>query len=165
MIRIPSSAFRPALGMDEKSTTSATTFPLDEKESLRPDDSASVNAQEDDDGHGSTQPPSQIGSDPDARAFSEQLREISGMGQHGRQQAPNPRLMASDHPGPGMLYSPLPIAAPNNFAGVSTSLARDPSNISFPPDEKLLEALSSVRDRVWVLKLEQDITDFVKDPS
>jgi hypothetical protein len=29
------------------------------------------------------------------------------------------------------------------------------------PDEKLLEALQSQRDRVWVLKLEQDIIDFI----
>ena len=152
------------LSMDEKSTTSATTFPLDEKESLRPDDSASVNAQDEDDGRGSTQPSSQVGSDPEARAFSEQLREISTMGPHSRQQAPIPRLTTSTHGGPGMLYSPSPIPVPNSFTGVSPSLARDPNSISFSPDEKLVEALGSVRDRVWVLKLEQDITDFVKDP-
>lgn len=32
-----------------------------------------------------------------------------------------------------------------------------------PPDQKLLDALENPRDRVWVLKLEQDVIDFVKD--
>lgn len=33
------------------------------------------------------------------------------------------------------------------------------------PDQKLLDALENPRDRVWVLKLEQDVIDFVKDPK
>lgn len=163
--KIPSVPSRPlSLSMDGKSTTSGTTFPLDEKESLRPDDSASVKAAEDDDGRGSTQPSSLIGSDSGARAFSEQLREISIMGPP-RQPAAIARLNASAHPPQGILYSPSPIAVPSAFTGVSPGLANEPNDLSFPPDEKLLEALNSVRDRVWVLKLEQDITDFVKDPS
>ncbi|GAM82919.1 hypothetical protein ANO11243_009050 [Dothideomycetidae sp. 11243] len=153
-----------SLSMDGKSNTSGTTFPLDEKESLRPDDSASVKANEEDDGLDSTQPSSQVGSDTDARAFSEQLREISIMGPPTRQPAAIARLDASAHSTPGALFSPSPIAVPKAFAGVSAGLSRDANSIPFSPDEKLLEALSSVRDRVWVLKLEQDITDFVKDP-
>jgi hypothetical protein len=35
--------------------------------------------------------------------------------------------------------------------------------MDFPPDSKLLEALDSPKDRIMVLKLEQDIVDFVKD--
>ncbi|KAF2155579.1 hypothetical protein K461DRAFT_290598 [Myriangium duriaei CBS 260.36] len=163
--KIPSVRPHPStLSMDGKSTTSGTTFPLDEKESLRPDDSASVNANEDDDGRASTQPSSQVGSDSGARAFSEQLREISIMGPPPRQPAALAHMTSSSHGTPGVLFSPSPIAVPNAFAGVSATLAGDATTLPFPPDEKLLEALSSVRDRVWVLKLEQDITDFVKDP-
>lgn len=52
--------------LDGKSITSGTTFALDEKESLRPDDSASVKAAEDDDtfsGRGSIVAGSRIGSE------------------------------------------------------------------------------------------------------
>ncbi len=52
--------------LDGKSITSGTTFALDEKESLRPDDSASVKAAEDDDtfsGRGSIVAGSGIGSE------------------------------------------------------------------------------------------------------
>ena len=46
--QISSSSTKPA-SLDGKSTTSGTTFALDEKESLQPDDSASVKAAEDED--------------------------------------------------------------------------------------------------------------------
>ncbi|KAG8622820.1 hypothetical protein KVT40_009331 [Elsinoe batatas] len=164
--KIPSMRPPPSsISFDAKSTTSGTTFPLDEKESLRPDDSASVQAGEEDDGRGSTQPSSRIGSDSGARAFSEQLREISIMGPASRQPAPLVRMNSTSAPNPGVLYTPSPIPIPDALNGVPATLGRDPNSLSFPPDEKLIEALSSVRDRVWVLKLEQDITDFVKDPS
>ncbi|PNS14099.1 cAMP-regulated phosphoprotein 21 [Sphaceloma murrayae] len=154
-----------SLSQDGKSTTSGTTFPLDEKESLRPDDSASVQAGEEDDGRGSTQPSSRIGSDSGARAFSEQLREISVMGLPPRQPAVLARMNSANAANAGVLYAPSPIPVPNTLNGVSATLSGEQGSLSFPPDEKLLEALSSVRDRVWVLKLEQDITDFVKDPT
>jgi hypothetical protein len=32
------------------------------------------------------------------------------------------------------------------------------------PDEKLLEALQSPRDRLFIVKLEQDFIDFIKEP-
>ncbi|KAF4551808.1 Hypothetical protein D9617_12g036980 [Elsinoe fawcettii] len=164
--KIPSMKTPPSsLSFDAKSTTSGTTFPLDEKESLRPDDSASVQAGEEDDGRGSTQPSSRIGSDSGARAFSEQLREISVMGPASRQPPVMARVNSTSAPHPGMLYAPSPMVMPNTLNAVAATLTGDPSSLNFPPDEKLLEALSSVRDRVWVLKLEQDITDFVKDPS
>ncbi|TKX18703.1 SUZ domain-containing protein 2 [Elsinoe australis] len=153
------------ISQDGKSTTSGTTFPLDEKESLRPDDSASVQAGEEEDGRGSTQPSSRIGSDSGARAFSEQLREISIMGPPSKPPAVMARMNSANAVNAGVLYSPSPIAVPNALNGVSVALNHDQNTLSGQPDEKLLEALNSIRDRVWVLKLEQDITDFVKDPA
>lgn len=150
---------------DTKSVASATTYTLDEKESLRPDDSASVKAGEDEDGRASTQAGSRIGSDSGARAFSDQLREISQMGPQSRQ-APNlPRVSPAVQTPAGVLYSPTPLAGPPNFPGLNSLETPNEVALSFPPDEKLLAALNSVRDRVWVLKLEQDITDFVKDET
>ncbi|KAF2864131.1 hypothetical protein K470DRAFT_209604, partial [Piedraia hortae CBS 480.64] len=40
---------------------------------------------------------------------------------------------------------------------------RVPSSVS--PDPRLLEALAHAHDRVWVLKLEQDISDFLKNET
>lgn len=37
-------------------------------------------------------------------------------------------------------------------------------NIPAIPDEKLIEALQSPRDRLFVVKIEQDFIDFIKDP-
>jgi len=150
---------------DTKSVASATTFTLDEKESLRPDDSASVKAADDEDGRASTQAESRIGSDSGARAFSDQLREISQMGPQGRQPPSIPRVSPAVQTPAGILYSPSPLAGPTSFPGLSSLDAPAEVTLTFPPDEKLLAALNSVRDRVWVLKLEQDITDFVKDET
>ena len=150
---------------DTKSVASATTFTLDEKESLRPDDSASVKAVDDEDGRASTQAGSRIGSDSGARAFSDQLREISQMGPQGRQPPAIPRISPAVQTPAGVLYSPSPLAGPTSFPGLGGLDTPAEASLSFPPDEKLLAALNSVRDRVWVLKLEQDINDFVKDET
>ena len=62
------------------SIASGLAFTLDEKESIRPDDSASVQAVEDDDsnsGPGSGAQNSRFGSEAGGKAFHSQLREIS----------------------------------------------------------------------------------------
>jgi len=149
--------------MDSKSTTSRMTFQIDEKESLRPDDSASIMAIEEDDGPISTRQSSQTGSDTNARAFSEQLREIAVIDPHSRSQ---PHLiMSNSNPVNRTLYNPLPVLVPRVMNELSPNLTCDTNGLVVGPDEKLLEALNSIRDRVWVLKLEQDITDFVKDAT
>lgn len=38
-----------------------------------------------------------------------------------------------------------------------------PQNMPTHPDEKLIEALQSPRDRLFVVKIEQDFIDFIKD--
>ncbi|KAI6889762.1 hypothetical protein KC355_g21437, partial [Hortaea werneckii] len=151
--------------LDGKSVASGTTFALDEKESLRPDDSASAKAADDEDifsPPSSSLPASRMSSD-DARAFHDQLREISSMDpqrrsmtpQGFRQQAlPQKGVLYVPHQGPGMG------AVPN-----SRTDPEQQSPVDAQPDPKLLEALESPRDRIWVLKLEQDIYDFVKDPK
>ncbi|KAF1346367.1 hypothetical protein EJ07DRAFT_169906 [Lizonia empirigonia] len=104
--------------IDGKSVASATTFALDEKESLRPDDSASLRAVEEED---VTSPPDSLvadsrqGSDNGARPVGNGIPSINGV--------PN-----------------LPSA----------------------PDEKLIEALQSPRDRLFVVKIEQDFIDSSK---
>ena len=150
--------------LDGKSVASATTFALDEKESLRPDDSASLRAVEEED---ITSPPdsvaagSRVGSDSGVRAFHDQLHEIAA---HQRG-APPGRF---PNPSPHTLYDPnqppngigRPISQPLVVNGMPSMAGP----LTIPgPDEKLVEALESPRDRLFVLKLEQDFIDFIKD--
>lgn len=152
--------------LDGKSVASATTFALDEKESIRPDDSASLRAVEEED---VTSPPdsvaagSRVGSDNGiARAFSEQLYEIQV--QRGAPPGRFPNPIAS---GPHALFDPS--QPPNGLRPMHQPMINGIPNLAGQhmsqsnPDEKLIEALESPRDRLFVLKLEQDFIDFIKD--
>jgi hypothetical protein len=156
--------------IDGKSVASATTFALDEKESLRPDDSASLRAVEEED---VISPPDSViadsrhGSDNGAaRAFRDQLQEIAVM---------NPQPHRGVPPGrfPTMPISPQTLYDPNQSLNGGLPMSQPlvpgmPSlngapNMPAIPDEKLLEALRSPRDRLFVVKIEQDFIDFIKD--
>jgi hypothetical protein len=151
--------------LDGKSITSGTTFALDEKESLRPDDSASVKAAEDDDtfsGRGSIVAGSRIGSEAAARAYRAQFYEVSDrrnmqpMQERQNQGAITPQSGSSGH-------QIADDAKPKPLVG--TSGVPDAFNLFYrqTPDEKLLEALDSPKDRIFLLRLEQDVIEFVKD--
>ena len=156
--------------LDGKSVASATTFALDEKESLRPDDSASLRAVEEED---VISPPDSVvadsrqGSDNGAaRAFRDQLYEIAVM---------NPQPNRGGPPGrfPNLINSQHTLYDPNLSPNGPRPMSQPPPNglplvnggPSMPaiPDEKLLEALQSPRDRLFVVKIEQDFIDFIKD--
>lgn len=151
--------------LDGKSITSGTTFALDEKESLRPDDSASVKAAEDDDtfsGRGSIVAGSRIGSEAAARAYRAQLyeapdrRNVQPILDRQNQGVITPQSGSSEqHTTDETKPKPLVGAA-----GVP-----DAFNLFYrqTPDEKLLEALESPKDRIFLLRLEQDVIEFVKD--
>lgn len=149
--------------LDGKSITSGTTFALDEKESLRPDDSASVKAAEDDDtfsGRGSIVAGSRIGSEAAARAYrsqfyAEERRNMPPMQERQSQGVNTPQSGSSDQQAtddgkPKPLIDPT--TAPEGF------------NLFYrqTPDDKLLEALDSPKDRIFLLRLEQSVIEFVK---
>lgn len=149
--------------LDGKSVASGTTFALDEKESLRPDDSASVQAGEDDDlcfPPGTGVPTSRMGSEDGVRAFRDQLHEIHSM-------EPARRPQAGSGAGgiipQGVLYVPPEGPGMGSIPRPSRQAALTAEVAAIAPDTKLLEALENPRDRIWVLKLEQDVIDFVKD--
>lgn len=170
--QISSSSTKPA-SLDGKSTTSGTTFALDEKESLRPDDSASVKAAEDEDfgsGPASGAQNSRVGSEAGSRAFRDQFYEITesiGSGSH-RMHPLSRRIIAGiEEEGPQMTRSPLTSAlpAPVNLPHPDIIAPKAPT-IDYKyqePDEKLLEALESPKDRLFLLRLEQEVITFVKD--
>jgi len=153
--------------LDGKSITSGTTFALDEKESLRPDDSASVKAAaEDDDSfsvRGSFLASSRIGSDIAARFQRIQIGDMPL------------RPLATAHQaagqGPGTATpqsggSEKQPAAESKMALGGGTAAVDLTVVGFlsqNPDEKLLEAMQSPKDRLFLLRLEQQVIEFVQD--
>ena len=150
--------------IDGKSIASGTTFALDEKESLRPDDSASVKAAaEDDDAlsiRGSHGVPSRLSSDVAVKGRNIQYGDMAE-----RRGVLPPAGIA----GPGML-TPQSMSSDRGPALTGTTpLSGDGSsdalNVIYrqAPDEKLLEALASPRDRYFLLRLEKEVIDFVQD--
>ncbi|PGH19146.1 hypothetical protein AJ80_04226 [Polytolypa hystricis UAMH7299] len=134
---------------DSKSMASVTTFAMDEKESLRPDDSASVQAAEEDDsfsGPASGAPNSQVGSEAGGRLY--RLSEQTGTSDR----IPG-RLRLNDAVAGGPF--PADILSSQN-AQLLHGFPKD-------PDEKLLEAMNSPKDRLLLLQLEEKIVAFIKD--
>ena len=154
--------------LDGKSVASGTTFALDEKESLRPDDSASVKATEEGDIFSpadSNPPDSRYGSEHGNRAFHDQLHEIVSMDPLPNRGPPvvKPGQLTGQGHGPSILFNPS-AAQSQPLQLQPPELSSDPPEMVDPtPDEKLLEAVESPRDRLFVMKLEQDFIDFVKD--
>lgn len=159
--------------IDGKSTASGTTFALDEKESLRPDDSASVKAAEEEDsysGTGSGAPSSRVGSESGGRAFRDQFHEISERigfiperpSVAGHRGLPGPekgtvRRVVSPIPCP--LQESATLAAPSLLPINGSSFQIEYKD----PDEKLFEALDSPKDRLFVLRLEHEVIHFIQN--
>lgn len=151
--------------LDGKSITSGTTFnALDEKESLRPDDSASVMAAEQDDDvfsiRGSLIAGSRMGSEVAARVYRIQLGDMP------------PRSIAPQHviveSGNRAATAPQTVSLeqqPVTDAKIALVGATSAPNGMYGqnPDEKLLEAMQSPKDRFFLLKLEEMVIEFVQD--
>ena len=172
--QVSSSSTKPA-SLDGKSATSGNTFALDEKESLRPDDSASVKAGEEEDfysGPASGAPSSRVGSEAGSRAFRDQFYEISermGPGPHRSYPAGRRGIPGIEEEAPQMSLPPLAAALPTPVAlprpEVITPIGA-PFGFEYKePDEKLFEALESPKDRLFLLRLEQEVITFVRDST
>jgi hypothetical protein len=151
---------------DSKSMASVTTFAMDEKDSLRPDDSASVQAADEEEslsGPASGAPNSLTGSEAGARGFREPFREGSSQKIRGLMPSTVHRFPDGDIRVTGAIP---PDSVSNNFilADSENFEAGKPLH-GFPsePDEKLLEAMSSPKDRLLLLQLEEKIRDFIQD--
>ncbi|KAK0635637.1 hypothetical protein B0T17DRAFT_50976 [Bombardia bombarda] len=154
--------------LDGKSITSGTTFAMDEKESLRPDDSASVKAAaEDDDAfsvRGSYLAGSRMGSDVAARIHRIQIGDMPP-------RAITTHLLAANQsqgvatPQSGISEKqPIVEAQVPLVGGTATPEALTVSGLmSQNADEKLLEAMQSPKDRLFLLRLEQQVIEFVQD--
>ncbi|KAB8229324.1 putative R3H domain protein [Aspergillus alliaceus] len=146
---------------DSKSMASVTTFAMDEKDSLRPDDSASVQAIDEEEslsGIASGAPNSLTGSESGARGFRDIQRARAVLHSTGPiftdgSQRPNGAIM--------------PDSMSNNFVITNQEAFRSGQPISmhpFPlePDEKLIEAMKSPKDRLLILQLEEKVRHFIQ---
>jgi len=155
---------------DTKSMASATTFAMDEKESLRPDDSASVQAGDEEEHsspHGSAVTSSQHNSDVGAAPVRVHLRDgYSGINVATRR--PPVGLMQNpprfgDFPLPSSTdLSQLPDDAPQpDPAEITRPPPPSDRSLSISPDEKLLDAMGTPKDRFLLLQLEEMIIAFI----
>ncbi|KAG6039685.1 hypothetical protein E4U41_002256 [Claviceps citrina] len=151
--------------LDGKSFTSGTTFALDEKESLRPDDSASVKAAaEDDDAfsiRGSLVAGSRMSSEIALRTRGVLSADLADRKAAQVVTASSPQgILNPSNASLDRAPSALPAATPLGADGSPDAL-----NVIYrqAPDEKLLDALASPRDRYFLLRLEKDVIDFVQD--
>ncbi|KAI1085338.1 hypothetical protein F5B20DRAFT_567946 [Whalleya microplaca] len=151
-----------APSLDGKSITSGTTFALDEKESLRPDDSASVKAAEDDEAfsiRSSIIANSRVGSEV---ARVHRLR-IGDMPERRIVQIfPEAHDRDADVIQSGVANQQPPAEPPQALTTVNGAADGFPSIYGKNPDEKLLEAMQSPKDRLFLLRLEQDVINFVQ---
>lgn len=169
--QISSSSTKPA-SSDSRSATSGVTYAMDERESLRPDDSASTKAAEDEDsnsGPASGAPSSRVGSEAGGRAFQDQYYEIGriGPGLHRLQPAYRRGIPGIAEEASQPTFAPLDstLPAPINNTSDTFSGKLSPYSPACKPDEKLLEALESSKDRVFLMRLEQEVITFVKNST
>ncbi|PWY81829.1 R3H domain protein [Aspergillus heteromorphus CBS 117.55] len=142
---------------DSKSMASVTTFAMDEKDSLRPDDSASVQAVDEEEslsGPASGAPNSLTGSESGARGFMQRPRAIL--------QPSGPIFVDGIQRTNGAI---LPDAVANNFVTNADAFQNGRTIHGFPsdPDEKLLEAMKSPKDRLLILQLEEKVRHFIQN--
>lgn len=158
---LSSSSLKPA-SFDSKSMASVTTFAMDEKDSLRPDDSASVQAMDEVEsisGPASAAPDSRTGSDAGVPV----LRDVVIV-QRAREQLPgaDPVYAEGADASNGATHGPL-----TNGFGIADPGAcaegRSPYGFPLEPDEKLLEAMKSPKDRLLILQLEEKIRHFIQE--
>ncbi|KAI1842280.1 hypothetical protein JX266_011565 [Neoarthrinium moseri] len=152
-----------APSLDGKSITSGTTFALDEKESLRPDDSASVKAAADDEEtfsiRGSQMVNSRMGSEV---ARIHRLRIGDMPERRIIQLLPESQDLGSATP--QSVDSGVPVSTETSQALATVASTPDAFSTMYSqnPDDKLLEAMNSPKDRLFLLRLEQDVINFVQ---
>lgn len=151
---------------DSKSLASVTTFAMDEKDSVRPDDSASVQAIDEEEslsGAASGAPNSVTGSEAGGRVFRDHFRDNIALRPRGILPAPVPGF--NDGNSQGAVIIP-PDSVANNFVVPVNpdSPANSPSLHSFPlhPDEKLITAMENPKDRLMVLTIEEKVRAFIE---
>ena len=138
----------PTMSTDMRSVVSGTAFNMDEKESIRPDESASVKGIDESDsasGQGSGGLQSQVASEAGKDGFRDQFQEVSTA------------KMAL--PLTANLVGRVPDDV--NRSTMAPTMEFQPQG----PDEKLLDALDNPKDRIFLLQLEQQVITFISNTA
>ncbi|KPI41744.1 uncharacterized protein AB675_9255 [Cyphellophora attinorum] len=152
---------------DTKSVASATTFAMDEKESIRPDDSASVRAVDDEDVHSTVSRPGPFAQEADVILPPLQTilpRPEGGpvnLGARRFQTLINPPRFGDLEIEP-VDESRATNAPPRVNPSVTQEEPARPSIVPISPDERLLDALASPKERLQILQLEERVLTFVQ---
>ena len=167
---LSSSSTKPA-SFGTKSTVSENTFALDEKESLRPDDSASVQATDEDEpffvAPVSSRADPQMALDGSHSSLRRPTHDGPVTVSHAASRLPL-TLMANP-PRFGDIMPNMPPGYPQNGTPL-TSFATNPNSAdslqqysaaSVSPDEKLVEAMGTPKDRLLLLQLEEKFLAFI----
>jgi hypothetical protein len=154
---------------DTKSLASVTTFAMDEKESIRPDDSASVIAADEEEPLPGTHLPSGAQGTAEQAVMAARANPRFGVNAVTIAARRYPSLALTNPP----RFGDLPVNAGLDAEDANATSAPDPPTIDdrtsvprFPslivaPDEKLLEALATPKDRLPLLQLEESVIAFI----
>lgn len=153
---------------DTKSMASVTTFAMDEKESIRPDDSASVRAVEDDET--SNAPSRELNFHRDPEPFVQNARNNSRPNTSSVTMAARRyhTLTLTNPPRFGDLPVDPIVQQEHDHQSQAESSVTQPSDsherassLPMAPDEKLLDALATPKDRLPLLQLEEKFLGFI----
>lgn len=157
---------------DTKSMASVTTFAMDEKESIRPDDSASVRAVDDDEA--SNPPTRELAFHRDLEPPAMSSRQGLHPGSSGVTIAPRRyhTLTSTNTPRFGDLpVSPImqtgisdEDSTPGHQNPATDEAHERAAQLPIAPDEKLLDALATPKDRLPLLQLEEKLLAFIAQP-
>lgn len=165
--QVSSSSLNKPHSFDTKSLASVTTFAMDDKESIRPDDSASVRAVDDENPHSALSRHSSFQHD------SEALAQRSSRGFSSNVTIPGRRFPTLANP---PRFGTLPISPvlesqdvhmpKQNVQVMSLDDPREPVlTIPTQPDEKLIDALASAKERLALLQLEEKLINFLRSAN
>ena len=155
---------------DSKSMASENTFAMEEKESLRPDDSASVQATDEDESvflpPESTKLEHQLSLDAGS---SSSRRVHQGMSVAVRPSNPSfPVTTMLNPPKFGeMVPTVVPVFPQLPISSLEPAVKHDPEPVTqdppihVPPDDKLVEAMGTPKDRLLLLQLEEKFVAFI----
>ena len=156
--------------LETKSMASVTTFAMDEKESIRPDDSASVRAADDEEVGSNLSRNATFNQEPDVI-----MPSLRGVGRLSilTSIVPVRRFHTLTNPPRfGSLEDPLGEAVDDPDTIITNEVPVIENDqppmvvpVSVTPDEKLLDALASPKDRLALLQLEERLIKFIAETS
>ncbi|KAK5941791.1 hypothetical protein PMZ80_005742 [Knufia obscura] len=165
--QVSSSSLNKPQSFDTKSLASVTTFAMDDKESIRPDDSASVRAADDENPYAALSRNSSFQHDSEHTTHRSARVFPANVTIPGRRfpTLANPPRFGNLPISPVLECQDVHMPQPS-VQMISPDEPRAPTTtVTIPPDEKLLDALASAKERLPLLQLEEKVLMFLNSTS